>query len=383
MHILLIPSWYPENSHDISGSFFREQAIALANTGHRVGALCFFERRDLLIRPTLWGGLLSVEKDHGVETWRVHHVGRIGRAWRFIQPFFIGRFFERYCEENGQPDLIHAHSAIGAGGFSADLSMRYGVPYVITEHSTAFPRKLVSNGEMILAKRAFENASRIIAVSTGLANSISETCRINRPICVVPNILNETIFGDFNIVTRPKGKIFTFLNIGMLSKKKGQDYLIRAFAIEFRDRPVELLIGGYGEERSSLQKLIGSLGMERQIRLLGKLSRQEVRDQMMKCDAFVLSSLFETFGVVLIEALACGKPILATKCGGPEDVVNDANGILVDKGSVEQLALGMERIYQNIDSFDSSTIHDNCLQRFGQKAVIEQLAEIYQIALSR
>jgi len=88
--------------------------------------------------------------------------------------------------------------------------------------------------------------------------------------------------------------------------------------------------------------------IQKKVNFLGLISNDHVHAEMKSADAFVLSSHYETFGVVLIEALACGKPIIATSCGGPECIVNKKNGLLITPRDIEKLVLAMKTIEKNI-----------------------------------
>lgn len=383
MHILFIPSWYPLTPDDLNGCFFREQAIALTRYGLQVGVLSFHGHlRKHIKQIEFWGGVSQLEIDSSVQTWRVHHVSGIRGYGRFILPLIVSRFFKEYYRFHGPPDIIHAQSALNGGIIAMDLARQNKIPYVVTEHSTAFPRKLLPTSSLAKAKKVFMNAASILAVSSPLANCIKKSCNISRNIQIVPNLLCEHIFSNVMVNCKESGEPFIFLNVGMLSQKKGQNILIEAFTRSFRDMPVKLYIGGEGEAFEELKQLIAEKDMGKQICLLGKLSRDQVRQQMMKCNAFVLSSLFETFGVVIIEAFACGKPVVATVCGGPEDIVTPKNGILVEKNSIEALSVGMQNIYYNIDKYDSVEIRNDCIKKFGEKAVVSTLTQIYQSVLS-
>lgn len=140
---------------------------------------------------------------------------------------------------------------------------------------------------------------------------------------------------------------------------------------------MRLKIGGDGPLRKQLESKAKDLEIERQVIFTGLLSREKVLREMKNCDVFVLSSTFETFGVVLIEALACGKPVVATKCGGPEDIVNSTNGYLVPKKNVRALGNAMEDICLNIDKFDPYQIRKDCLLRFGEDTFVARLKSIY------
>lgn len=98
---------------------------------------------------------------------------------------------------------------------------------------------------------------------------------------------------------------------------------------------------------------------------------------MNSCDAFVLSSNVETFGVVLIEALSTGKPIITTNCGGPRDIVNELNGVLVPVGDKEALASAMVNMAKSISKYDPDMMKADCIQRFGRDAFFERIEGIY------
>ena len=103
---------------------------------------------------------------------------------------------------------------------------------------------------------------------------------------------------------------------------------------------------------------------------------------MMNSDCFVLSSNFETFGVVLIEALACGLPLIATKCGGPEDIVNKQNGILMDVENQLQLEDAMLTMYKNANKYDKQKLRSDAKDRFGEKAFIKNAMKYYEVGIN-
>lgn len=112
--------------------------------------------------------------------------------------------------------------------------------------------------------------------------------------------------------------------------------------------------------------------------MLGQLTRQEVVEKMHECDVFVLASDFETFGVVYIEALACGKPVIGTRNGGAEDIINETNGVLIDIDNVAQLSDTMKKMYTNEIKFDSNKIAEYTHKRYSSENVAAQLISIYK-----
>jgi glycosyltransferase involved in cell wall biosynthesis len=160
------------------------------------------------------------------------------------------------------------------------------------------------------------------------------------------------------------------------------DLLIRAFAASFRgNTEVRLVIGGDGSSRQDLESLGRALGVQGQVRYLGGLSREGVRRAMWEAHCFVLPSLIETFGVVLIEALATGLPVIATRSGGPDDIVVPEVGVLLEPGEEHALAAAMVAIWAG-HRYDPHLLRRHAVQRYGYKAVGTQLLRVYQKALA-
>ena len=378
-HILIIPSWYPQFSGDIGGSFFREQAIALRKAEYQVGVIYPQIRslkniKSILKKP--YG--LTVEDDEGVNTIRWYAVNFIPKNKKYNKSHWIKialKLFETYVEQFGKPDIIHVHSMLYAGFAAQLLSEKYGIPYVVTEHSTAFARSLIPLDEISSLKQVVSNAKVCIAVSdefSSLLNKLFETQKWT----YISNIVNDE-FISFE-KTLDTEEYFTFITVCFLEKKKRVDLLISSFAKAFKDnKKVRLKIGGDGILMSELKILAKELGVESQVIFLGKLSRQQVKEEMALSNAFVLSSEYETFGVVLVEALALGKPVIATKCGGPESIVVPEVGYLISKNSEREMANGLLELHQNWNKFDSVQIRQYCLENFSEQAVVEKLTKIY------
>ena len=117
--------------------------------------------------------------------------------------------------------------------------------------------------------------------------------------------------------------------------------------------------------------------------LLGPLSRAEVAGAMQRCDAFVLPSRYETFGVVCAEAMACGKPVIGTRTGGLDGFMQETGGLLVDAGDTEQLAGAMEQLLRFSGACDPEKIRRQIVQRFSMEEISAQLTAVYEAAAGR
>jgi len=153
----------------------------------------------------------------------------------------------------------------------------------------------------------------------------------------------------------------------MHNKKKGLDVLLRAFALLRHGAagPLRLVLVGDGPLRGDLEALALSLGLSDHVDFLGRKGRRDVARLLQNCEVFVLPSRSEPFGIVLIEAMACRKPVVSTKVGGiPEIIETGKNGILVEPDDPSALAEALATVLRDHDLRESlasngfSTVHE-------------------------
>ncbi|MFB2800287.1 glycosyltransferase [Shewanella seohaensis] len=378
MHVLVLPSWYVNSFNPLSGVFFKEQSEALASINLKVGVLAVpgISVKNIIKKrkfPKIFPSLKSV---NGVETFIIEWPAF--PKMKSINDFFyfnIGKFlFRKYISKYGLPDVIHLHSFI-RGDLAIWIYHKYKIPYVVTEHSTGFARKLYVNKELMFAKKVYVNAKKRIAVSQPFKMLLINQFQLD--FDCIPNIVDTDFFSE-KMTHNKEG--LTFLNIGFLDKKKNQKMLIDAFWSVFSgDKNTKLVIAGSGSEFSALTEQINVLGASQQVTLYGIADRKQVKDLLHSSDVFVLASEFETFGVVLIEAMSCGLPVVSTRCGGPEDIVVDNTlGQLCDI-SKEDIADGMivvsEKLLEN--EFDTSQIRLFAVNNFSSKVIAQKLSLVY------
>lgn len=386
IHILIIPSWYPAKAGDIQGSFFREQALALSKKGHKVGVIApsMYSLKDwksIAFKPHS----VQFENDKGVLTYRqqrVNYTPRLKGITRARRVRIGTRLVDKYVIDNGVPDIVHVHSLINAGFIAYKVKQKYGIPYVVTEHSSAFARELVDKKTIKQLIPVVKSSAKNIAVSNEFKNLLEDTFK-NSKWEYIPNIVSDE-FLEYKFQADNNFEAFTFSNICLMSPNKRVDLIILAFAKAFKGNPnIKLKLGGDGPVRSSLEKLVKREGVSEQVTFLGALERGQVKEEVAKSDAFVLSSEYETFGVVIIEALALGKPVIATRCGGPESIVVPEVGYLVDRNSVESLAQGMIDLYNHREKYSAEAIREYCRCHFSEAAVVDKLTHIYSNVLDK
>ncbi|MDG2943261.1 glycosyltransferase [Bisgaard Taxon 10/6] len=384
MHILILPSWYPLHKDDLNGAFFREQAYVLADSGVKVGVIAP-QFRSLRLGKNAVLGRYDQEfwQDGNISTYFQH-----GVFWFPKIPYLdLKRWvkaglalFERYVKEQGMPDILHVHSLLHAGPLALEIHKKYQIPYCVTEHSSVFGRGLVKDWEWPYLKRAEAAASKLLAVSKSLADLLKQKLN-GKEWTVFPNLLDDLfVESSMNLSARK----YQLCAVAFLHAKKGFDVLIKAFANVVEEYPqLKLVIGGEGPERTKLEMLIKTLGLENNVTLLGALSRGEVCQLMKESLCFVLSSYIETFGVVVIEALSQGTPVVSTLCGGPESILTEGDGLFVKAGDEKELAKGILEFLANQEKFDNEQIRRRCIDAYSKKPFVNKLTNIYRDILDK
>lgn len=387
MHLLVLPSWYPTPHEPIPGSFFRDQALAVSNLGPRVGVIApevvglraFLRRKDAKTA-------ICREDDDGVATSRKTNVALLPKFSRRNAWFWMhaGRkLFDDYVRRAGSPDLIHAHGVFYGGILAHWIRERHGIPYVVTEHNSIFAEGRVRRWMAKKANRAFAAASARLVVSPHLGSTM--TAQFPNAFCPwqsIPNTLDALYEKPLDDKPAKDRLDFTFLCVGALRQLKGQELLIAAFARQFRDdRNVALRLVGDGPMAASYRQTTEECGVSDKVTFVGPLGREAVRQEMLSADAVILPTYYDTFGVVVIEALACGTPVIATRGSGPESIVDASNGLLVPPGDIEALAKALSEMRATCGQYDPMALREACLARYSQAAVAHQLAAVYDAIL--
>ncbi|TKJ28415.1 MAG: glycosyl transferase family 1, partial [Chloroflexi bacterium B3_Chlor] len=170
------------------------------------------------------------------------------------------------------------------------------------------------------------------------------------------------------------------LYVGGINKPKGIDHLLRAAKglLEAAHQPIEVLLIGEGEQDKRARTLATQLGIGDAVTFLGKRPNTEIPLWMNACDLVVLPSLSEGFGVALIEAMACGKPVVATRCGGPEDIVTANTGILVPPGDEIALAKALHDVLSDQDRFDPRKIRRRAVANYAYGNIASGITKVYR-----
>ena len=380
--VLFLPSFYQQPGRPVLGLFFKDQALMVKSAGIDV-SLAYVEMRSLhqvSVRGLLKSRFqVTCTEEEGLLTLRQKGWNPLvqttlgGKIWSRLTQKIVNQFIKHF----GAPDLIHAHNSLWAGFTAAKIADKHGIPYVLTEHSSLFLGNKAEDFREYISL-ATRKANRVLAVSQAQANRLADFNNGKPPI-VVHNIVDTAFFSL--PAEEPQRVPFVFLAIGNLYPVKGFHILLKAFALKFRGDPnVVLKIGGDGFQKADLVKLTQKLEIVKQVRFLGLLSRLQVRAAMWRSHSLVVSSFMETFGIVLIEAISTGLPVIATRCGGPEEIVTSKVGLLVEPANENQLACAMVKMRHN-SRFNRNVLRKHVLDRCSHAVVSKQLLSVYKQTL--
>lgn len=387
-HVLFVPSSYPRKGAPGEGIFYRDQALALVRAGWQVGVVFpeFLRWSEGQAVPVGMLRRLRIEREveGGVTTLRAQIWNPPIRRMRAARWSSVAaRLIERYMDQEGRPDLIHAQGLLWGGVTAADVGERLAIPVVVTEHSSRFPRGLVDRWEARRIRAALPGIGALIAVSGALAAAVRPFVS-SYPIEVVPNLVDVDFFAPSPTPQQPIGESVVFLAVASLDLNKGIDVLLRGFAaLPQALCASKLLIVGAGPGRRLFEELSRELGVAERVAFLGTKDRMGVREALWRSHVFVLASRVETFGVAAIEAMACGLPVVATRSGGPEDFVAPPFGWTVPSGDSGLLAKAMTEAAAASVGFDRLGVRRLTVERFGERAVATKLIEVYSNVLRR
>ncbi len=278
-------------------------------------------------------------------------------------------------------DLCHIHVPYRPALLAVELHKK-GIPFLVTEHWSGhlngnYQRKNVL--DRILYKRVLKKAKKISTVSQALQKAFQKNTGFKSQ--VIPNIIESAA----KIEKSTSDKI-NFLSVGDFhNETKNFSGLLHAFKVVNKIHPqTRLTLVGGGPDYDMIVNLAKDLNFEENIvSFTNRQNHEFVLNAMQKADIYVCNSRFETFGMTVAEALLCGKPVVATKCGGPEEFLSEKNSILVSPSPTEnrsehqELTEAMLRMATSYQGYDAEAISAELESKFRADAVKEKWRSFY------
>lgn len=372
IHVLLIVKAYQDTYDPGSGVFLQEQAIALVKNGIQTGMIA--------VNFISWKHIFkTISFKFGKKKASTNNIQSIVYQTPVI-PFFkslnfsrrnrlLKKLAEEYISTWGKPDLCHVHGFY-CGNEAIRLKKTYNIPFVTTEHYSVFARNMANRREKKIAAHVYAESSERIAVTEEFKELLQHMFK--QKFISIPNIVNVDKFSLKPDIAERKG--FRFICIGSLDRNKNQQLLLKAFA-RITKADCSLTIAGNGPLMNELKVLAESLKINDRVHFAGFVAHDHLVDLLHQSDALVISSKYETFGVVIIEALSCGIPVVSTPVGVAQSILHDENLGYLCSYDEQDMAKSLTKIMEN--RFDKKYLRNFATANFSEDTIVYKLHSLY------
>lgn len=355
MNILVITRLFPNKLDTINGIFVKEICDGLSKCENiNLSVISPIPKSNALL------GLINTK----YKQYNEHPIlDKVGQYTTFYPRYskFLSKLFPQYeykpyykCilnlvkREKFRPDVIYCHWLFPDSVACTKLAEYLNIPIILHSHEANLDFHLKHEGFSELISQAVKRSNITYCVSENARNTLINRLNVGNlnNIKLLYNGVDTSLFYHKNNKEELRRK-YKFSNhdrilisVGAMDRKKGQYNLIEAIneLVWNRERNIKLILVGNGPEYENYSNMIKEYNLENYIFMFGSREKSEICDLLNMSDVFTLTSNFESFGIVFLEALACGIPIVATRVGGiPEIVNNEKYGLLVERDNIEQL----------------------------------------------
>lgn len=366
INVLMMVSWFgAKDGSYTGGSFHYEQAESL----NRYCNCAIYYPYDRSLTETVWG-----EEERGILTYRSKYKLQNKLRNRLYMILSMKRIVKEF-----KPDIIHGNVATEAGRFAVMLGKIFHIPVMITEHSAVEASGVTSFPHYYYAKHVYGKSRYNACVSDDLKNKLQN---------IFPQYEFHTVYNGIREIevkaVKESVRKENCVNIGMVAgfysrEIKGVQFVLPAIKrMKEEGYRVFLHFMGGGEYLQEYIELAGQMGLQDSCFFYGRCDKDKLFTIESEMDFVISASLFESFGCAIAEGTMLGKPVVATKSGGVESIVNKDNGILVEKGSEEEVYRGLVEMYHRYEEYNPEIIAKQARERFSVDSISKKYMEIYK-----
>jgi len=373
MKILIIPSWYPSSNNPVWGNYFIKQAEALNNyanvsflTVNRVGIKEF----NKLFKLKKQDGYTDKKYSFKFYQKSILNVRSISLDWsykRYQKAAYTA--YKKMVKIIGKPDIILVESVLPAGLAALYISEKENIPYIIHHHSydVLLKEKYTPYNKLVIEKSKY-----CMAVGDDIKQKVEE---IGNKCTIIPNYIDTK---KFNIKEKKHEK-FTLINICNFYKVKALEILLQALnkvVYEENIKDIKLNIVGIGDYENYYKDVCKKLKLNKYVNFMGYINNNEIPKIMSSSDVLCVSSRKETFCIPILEAFASGKPVISTKCGGPNKLINKNRGIKVSIDDVEEYRRAIIQMKKNYKNYNSEELKEYAYNNFDKEVICKKIIKI-------
>lgn len=387
MKILWLCSWYPNKIKAFEGDFIQRHAQAVA-TLHEIYVIHVVKDTEGKITRSIFdevvtnGNLTEKIIYYKPRNTGVKLADRLLSAMRRVTLYKSA--VKKYLARNPQCKMAHVHVAITTGSIALWAKRKYKIPYIVSEHWSAFLPQAIPNANELpspvkaMLARVFKKASAVTTVSRVLANAIDG--RFDVPdISIVPNVVNTDIFFP---VSKSASDPIQFLHVSTLSLPKNIEQVLQACSM-VKKKSHSFILNLFVPDIMMVHDLVIKYELEGFVNIHTEVPQAVLAKTMQLADALILYSSYETFGCVVIESNACGVPaILSDLPVFKEHSVENETALFIELNNIDQLAEAMIKFIDHSVSFNSEAIAERTEARFGFKIIAAKFDEIYRTSNS-
>ncbi|MEK6682761.1 MAG: glycosyltransferase family 4 protein [Nitrospirota bacterium] len=348
--------------------FLHNFATSLSNIGHEITVLA----------PNVRGKNNKIDANYNIRRYQRPSSKRFA-----VRQVLLYLFWEKIINNF---DILHCHGAYPPGYVGATFKTIFKTPLVIRPHgSDILPDEGIRRHPRLdrRVKKALFSADAIVAQSNYLKEEIEKAGVPDDKIRLIPN---GVMISEFDAYKPSRNKEQYILAMGSMTKKKGFDILISAFShINKKFPEVRLNIAGVGPELENYKRFVNEKGLNGPVNFLGNVTGEKKIALFKECLFFVNSSRREPFANVNLEALAAGKPIIATSVGGNIEVVRDGyNGLLVPAEDPVELGKAMVSLVKDKELIKRMSIRSKEIaKRYDWDLIVKRYISLYEDLLKR
>ncbi|NQX96932.1 MAG: glycosyltransferase [Flavobacteriales bacterium] len=372
MNVLILPDLFPKNENDWVGVFVVDYIKSIIPN---CMPWVFYSR--------LVGENQVAKQERFASEFDVYRWNYKQQISALLKPIYYLLWFKKTVQQitalNKQVDIIHAHGAILNGTVAFLLSKQLKVPFVISEHTGPFSKISNSFVKKRWAKYILNRANKVFAVSSHLKGEMVAMGIRNENISVSFNPVDTNLFQCKSNTTAVKNILF----VSRLEPFKGGLRTLKAFhKVAEKNSGWCLTICGEGPEKEEIINYVQEFKLEGCVTIKDVLTKPEYVRELHQASFLVFPSLHESFGLIPVEAMTCGLPVITTNATAMPEYINEQNGVLLNTSSVDEISEAINSMINNLSTYNSVTISENMNARFGIENFGKMLVKSYQTVIT-
>jgi len=374
----MLSKWYPFDQDPQFGVFIRKQAFAASAYQKMVIWSAHFDQN-----PSGPAFRMETEVYPGLIEYRMYYkrskgpLSTLRNAYRYTSAW--RRSLKHIIAQHGKPSLLQAYILLRPAILALCYCRLNNTKLMLSEQWSGYATGKFKQKNFLnrwLCRYIWRQADIRSTVSEFLKKSMIK-CGFRKDIHVIPNVIE---------IAKPETKIQTdqiriLMVADLVDEIKNLSGVLRAFDMARKsDSRLRLQIIGHGKDEAILKELSQHLGLnEIYVTFDGLKDNKEVYSALWQCDFLVMNSRFETFSLICAEALSCGKPVIATRCGGPEEFINEHNGILIPVNDEKALCDAILKMAKELKSYHPEKLREEMIEKFSPAHVGEKISALYGI----